>query len=355
MSVPLPSGVTEHHADTDRIRVRYTQAGDRDGAPVVLVHGNLSTCRFFDEVMAACPDGYRFIAPDMRGFGGSDKVAIDATRGLADWSDDILALLDNLDIDGPVHAVGWSTGGGALMQLLIDQPDRLASLSLIGPVSPYGFGGTRRDGSPCMPDHAGTGGGAGAPDFMAQLRARNLGLDSPFAIRNVMRTSYWSPSFTMAEDREMMLAEEVLDSLLGAEGYPGDSRTSDNWPGFAPGSTGILNALSPAHLNTTGIVEADPKPPIMWHRGDGDIVVADGSAWDPAALGQAGMIPGWPGEEAYPVQPMVSQTRDVLDAYADAGGSYEEIVYDDAGHGPFIDHAGEFSGNLTGFLDGAAR
>jgi pimeloyl-ACP methyl ester carboxylesterase len=125
--------------------------------------------------MAACPSGYTFIAPDMRGFGGSEPVAIDATRGLRDWSDDILALLDALDIDGSFHSLGWSTGGGALMQLLIDHPDRLSSLSLVGSVSPYGFGGTNRDGSPCTPDHAGTGGGAAAPDFMAQLRARNLG------------------------------------------------------------------------------------------------------------------------------------------------------------------------------------
>lgn len=350
MATPLPSGVSEHTVDTDRVRMRYTQSGDAGGTPVVLVHGNLSTCRFFDELMAACPSGYTFIAPDMRGFGGSEPVAIDATRGLRDWSDDILALLDALDIDGSFHSLGWSTGGGALMQLLIDHPDRLSSLSLVGSVSPYGFGGTNRDGSPCTPDHAGTGGGAAAPDFMAQLRARNLGLDSPFAIRNVMRTSYWSPVFSMDEDREVMLAEEVLDSLLGDDGYPGDSTTSDNWPGFAPGGSGILNALSPKYLDTSAIVDVQPKPPIMWHRGSADVVVADGSAWDPAALGQAGMIPGWPGPDEYPVQEMVSQLRDVLDDYADTGGSYEEVVYDGAGHGPFIDHAEDFIPRLLTFI-----
>ncbi len=347
----LPPGVTEHVTDTARIRMRYTQAGSEEGTPVVLIHGNLSTCRFLDGQMAVCPDTHRFIAADMRGFGGSDKVAIDATRGLRDWSDDTIALLDELGIDGPVHLAGWSTGGGAIMQLLIDHPDRVASLSLISAVSPYGFGGTHRDGTPCTPDFAGTGGGAVNPEFQAQMAAGNTGTDSPFAIRNVMRSSYWAPSLTLPADREDMLVDEVLRSLLGDEGYPGDATASENWPGFAPGTTGILNALSPKYLDTSGIVEVQRKPPIMWHRGTADLVINDGSAWDPAALGQQGLIPGWPGEEAYPVQMMNGQMRDVLDAYAAEGGSYTEIVYDGGGHSPPLDHQELFNQHFLAFVD----
>lgn len=346
MSDLLPDGVREHMVDTARLRMRVVESGDPDGTPVVFVHGNLGTCRFYDDQLAAVPDGFRFIAADMRGFGDTEPLAIDGTRGLRDWSDDTVSLLDALGLDGGVHLAGWSTGGGAIMQLLIDAPARVASLTLIGPVSPYGFGGVRRDGSPCQPDHAGSGGLGAAPDFVAQLRAGNLGLDDPFAIRNVMRTSYWSPAFTMEESREIMLAREVLKGVIGPGGYPGDGVSSDYWPGFAPGSTGVLNALSPKYLDTSGIVDAEPKPPIVWHRGDGDVVVSDASAWDPATLGAAGLIPGWPGEEAYPQQPMVSQIRDVLEAYEAAGGSYREIVYQQAGHGPHIDHAEEFNANL---------
>lgn len=353
MSTParmLPDGVTLHETPTDRIRMRWAGAGTEDGVPVVLLHGNLATCRFYDGLLAACPDGYRFIAPDMRGFGGSEKVAIDATRGLRDWADDTFGLLDTLGVDGPVHLVGWSTGGGAIMQMLIDQPARVASLTLIDPVSPYGFGGTHRDGTPATPDHAGTGGGSGNPDFVARIEAGDTGTDSPFSPRNVMRSSYWSPAFTMSADIEDMLVEEVLRSLTGDGGYPGDATPSDAWPGFAPGTTGILNALSPKYLDTSGIVEVDPKPPIQWHRGTDDIVIGDGSAWDPAFLGQQGVIPGWPGEEAYPVQQMVAQTRDVLEAYEGAGGSYEEVIHDGAGHGPHLDHAEDFTNRFLDFL-----
>src|SRR4051812_22276616 len=55
------------------------------GEPVVLVHGNLSTGRFWQRVMTRLPDRYRVLAPDMRGFGDTDDVPLDATRGLADW------------------------------------------------------------------------------------------------------------------------------------------------------------------------------------------------------------------------------------------------------------------------------
>lgn len=47
---------------------------------------------------------------------------------------------------------------------------------------------------------------------------------------------------------------------------------------------------------------------------------------------------------------MVSQLRDVLDDYADTGGSYEEVVYDGAGHGPFIDHTEDFIPRLLTFI-----
>lgn len=44
-------------------------------------------------------------------------------------------------------------------------------------------------------------------------------------------------------------------------------------------------------------------------------------------------MPGWPGAEVMPPQPMESQLRAVLDRYQANGGSYEEIVLDGVGHG----------------------
>jgi pimeloyl-ACP methyl ester carboxylesterase len=50
-----------------------------------------------------------------------------------------------------------------------------------------------------------------------------------------------------------------------------------------------------------------------------------------------GLIPNWPGMDVYPPQPMLGQIRHVLEKYAAAGGSYKEVVIDDAGHVPFVE------------------
>ncbi|MCU1443040.1 MAG: alpha/beta hydrolase, partial [Cryobacterium sp.] len=66
---------------------------------------------------------------------------MDATRGVRDFADDVASVLEALAVDR-AHIIGWSMGGGVAMQLLLDHPEVVATLTLIAPVSPYGFGGT---------------------------------------------------------------------------------------------------------------------------------------------------------------------------------------------------------------------
>ena len=77
-------------------------------------------------------------------------------------------------------------------------------------------------------------------------------------------------------------------------------------------------------------------------RGDSDMIVSDTSFFDMGYLGSLGYVPGWPGAEVYPPQPMVSQTRFVLEQYAANGGSFEEVVIAEAGHSPYIEKPEEF-------------
>src|SRR6185436_18455914 len=100
-----------HRVKTDRLEMQLIESGPEDGIPVVLIHGNLSTGRFYEHLFDDAPSRYRLLAPDMRGFGDTERVPIDATRGLRDWADDVAALLRALEIDAPPHLVGWSTGG----------------------------------------------------------------------------------------------------------------------------------------------------------------------------------------------------------------------------------------------------
>ncbi|MEO8745066.1 MAG: alpha/beta hydrolase [Candidatus Dormiibacterota bacterium] len=344
----LPPGVHSHMAETDRLRMRYLESGPSDGIPVVMLHGNLSTGRFFEHLMPGAPNPYRIIAPDMRGFGDTEPVPIDGTRGLRDWADDTFSLVRKLGITRPVHLVGWSTGGAAIANYAEERP--VASLTFVDPVSPYGFGGVRLDGTPCFSDYAGSGGGTGSPDFTRCIAEKDASSDSPFSPRNVINTSYWAPTHREPAEREDMLVEEILKSVTGDDGYPGDLTTSPNWPGIAPGTRGILNALSGKYCNWAGIVAIRPKPPILWTHGTADIVVADGSAWEMGTLGKLGVVPGWPGEDAFPPQPMVTQIRNVLGQYRDAGGQVQIEMFEGSGHGPLFDAADRWSEVFFGFL-----
>jgi pimeloyl-ACP methyl ester carboxylesterase len=331
--------MVSHTAETSRLRIRYTESGPDDGVPVVMIHGNLSTGRFYEHLMPVAPSNLRIIAPDMRGFGDTERKPIDATRGLRDWADDTFALVESLGISRPVHLVGWSTGGAAIAHYAIDHPAAVASLTFIDPVSPYGFGGVRRDGTPCFADYAGSGGGTGNPEFLKRVADHDTSSDAPVSPRNVMNSSYWAPTHREPKEREDMLLEEVLKSEIGDDGNPGDSVTSENWTGVAPGTRGILNALSPKYCNWSEIVSISPKPPILWTHGTADIVVADASAWEMGTLGKLGYVPGWPGEEAFPPQPMVTQIRDVLEKYRAGGGQVRIDMFEGSGHGPLFDAA----------------
>jgi pimeloyl-ACP methyl ester carboxylesterase len=347
----LLPGVRSQTAANDRLRVHWIESGPADGVPVVLLHGNLSTGRFFEHLMPGAPAGLRLIAPDMRGFGDTERVPIDATRGLRDWADDTAALLDALGIARPVHLAGWSTGGAAIAAFAADRP--VASLTFIDPVSPYGYGGVRRDGRPCWPDYAGSGGGTGSPDFTRRIAEGDRSSDDPASPRNVMNTSYWSPEHREPPDREEILLAEILKSQTGDDGYPGDLVPSEHWPTVAPGTRGILNALSPKHCDWSDIVALDPKPPVLWTHGTADIVVADGAAWEVGTLGKLGAVPGWPGEEAFPPQPMVTQIRDVLERYRDAGGQVVMEMFEGSGHFPAIDARERFAEVFFGFVAAA--
>ena len=338
----------KREAKTDRLRISYIESGPEDGAPVVMIHGNLSTGRFYEHLMPDAPEGYRIIAPDMRGFGDTEQKPIDATRGLRDWADDTYALVSALGIKRPVHLVGWSTGGAAIANYAMEHPT--ASLTFIDPVSPFGFGGVKLDGTPHFPDYAGSGGGTGNPEFIKRIADHDTSSDSPFSPRNVMNSSYWAPTHRESPEREDMLLEEVLKSVTGDDGNPGDSVPSPNWPGMAPGTRGILNALSPKYCRWDDIVSLSPKPPILWTHGTVDIVVADGSAWEMGTLGKLGYVPGWPGDEVYPPQPMVTQIRNVLEEYRKRGGRVRMEMFEGSGHGPVMDAKERWSKLFFEFL-----
>lgn len=328
-------------------------AGPADGAPVLLIHGNCSSAAFWQPMVRHLPADLRLIAPDLRGYGGSETAPVDATRGLRDFADDVAAVLDAAGVTEPVVVAAHSMGCGVAMQLLVDHPGRVRALLLEAPVSPYGFGGTRDvDGTPTTPDFAGTGGGTGNPDFVRRLAAGDRGPDGPTSPLGVLRTAYVADPASLGDDEQLLL-DTVLSTATGDDNYPGDSKPSDNWPGMAPGDRGVLNTMAPNHFRIADdLVAAPAKPPVLWVRGDRDVIVSDTSLFDLAYLGQLGVVPGWPGAEACPPQPMIAQTRAVLERYAAAGGSYREVVYAGCGHSPHVEFPAEVAAELVRLVRG---
>lgn len=94
------------------------------------------------------------------------------------------------------------------------------------------------------------------------------------------------------------------------------------------------------------------QPPVLWIRGTEDVIVSDTSLYDLAHLGALGAVPGWPGPQQWPAQPMLGQTRAVLDAYAAAGGRYRELALAGSGHGPHLDQPAAFRAALLAHLAG---
>ena len=165
-----------------------------------------------------------------------------------------------------------------------------------------------------------------------------------------MNAFYFADGFRA--DLEETFVDSMLSTVVGDDNYPGDSAASDHWPGFAAGSRGVLNTMAPQYHDVSGIVDVAVKPPVLWVHGSKDAIVADHSMFDLAQLGSLGAVPGWPGSDVAPPQPMVAQTRAVLDRYAAAGGRYVEVLLD-CGHSPHVERAADFQSALAAHLASA--
>ena len=111
----------------DGLRVHYLDEGPAGAAPVLLLHGEPSWCylyRTMIPVLAAA--GHRCIAPDLIGFGRSDKPAEPGRLQLSrhvDWMAEV--IFDRLGLTG-ITLVGQDWGGLIGLRLVAAKPDRFA-------------------------------------------------------------------------------------------------------------------------------------------------------------------------------------------------------------------------------------
>ncbi|MGH7895418.1 MAG: haloalkane dehalogenase [Candidatus Binatia bacterium] len=127
-----------HYTETEGIRIHYVDEGPRSAAPVLMLHGEPSWSYLYRKMIPIVTGaGYRVVAPDLVGFGRSDKPVRreDFTyQGHVDWMRHVLVALD---LRG-VTLVCQDWGGLIGLRLVAEHPDRFARVVVANTFLPTG-------------------------------------------------------------------------------------------------------------------------------------------------------------------------------------------------------------------------
>ena len=135
-----------YHVEANGIRIHYLRAGhgpgvgyepgkgsvpgeDR-GPTLILLHGWPEFCRTWRRLIPLLADDFDLVAPDLRGFGDTEKPYAGPTDTMTAevLADDLLALLDVLGLERPVGIVSHDVGAYAAQILARRRPERVAGL-----------------------------------------------------------------------------------------------------------------------------------------------------------------------------------------------------------------------------------
>lgn len=118
--------------ESNGITLAVHEAGPGDGVPVVLCHGFPELAYSWRHQLPALADaGFRAIAPDQRGYGGSSKPSAVGEYDIQHLTADLTGLLDALDIDRAIFC-GHDWGGLVVWQMPLLHPSRVAGVIGVG-------------------------------------------------------------------------------------------------------------------------------------------------------------------------------------------------------------------------------
>jgi haloalkane dehalogenase len=127
--------------DGGTLRVHYVDEGPSDAAPVLLMHGEPSWCYLYRHMVGPLVDaGHRVVAPDLVGFGRSDKPLAQSDYSYArhvEWMREL--LFDHLDLRDITY-FGQDWGGLIGLRLVAADPDRYARVAVGNTGMPTGHG-----------------------------------------------------------------------------------------------------------------------------------------------------------------------------------------------------------------------
>lgn len=118
----------ELSGDLDRLRMHYVERGS--GRPVLMLHGEPTSSYLYRGVAAALTEDARVIAPDLIGFGRSDKVTSQSWYSYDRHVDSIAQLVTALDLRDAVLVVhDW--GGPIGLRVAVGDEERFAGLVIL--------------------------------------------------------------------------------------------------------------------------------------------------------------------------------------------------------------------------------
>lgn len=121
----------ERLVDTNGVRLKVIDAGQRGAPVVVLAHGFPELAHSWrHQIPALAAAGYRVLAPDQRGYGGSSRPDSVEDYDIVNLTGDIAGLLDDVGAQRAV-VVGHDWGSPVVSNFALLHPDRVAAVAVL--------------------------------------------------------------------------------------------------------------------------------------------------------------------------------------------------------------------------------
>jgi branched-chain amino acid transport system permease protein len=121
----------EMFVQIDNVKIFYETKGN--GMPVIYVHGNFASSKWFEDVMKI--DGMKTYALDLPNFGNSESINSISIESYAQY---LWKFIESLKISRPL-LVGHSLGGAVTLKCVIDHPNAFSGLILVDPAPADGL------------------------------------------------------------------------------------------------------------------------------------------------------------------------------------------------------------------------
>lgn len=131
--------IIEHRVDVGDLTFNVVEAGT--GSPVILLHGWPDSWHLWrDQIESLAKSGHRVIAPDLRGFGESDRPEAVEEYSLSKLIGDVVAIMDEFNIDR-ASVVGHDWGAAVAWLVATFLPERVERLVAVSVGHPLSFSG----------------------------------------------------------------------------------------------------------------------------------------------------------------------------------------------------------------------